>query len=471
MSTEADKIFYALKCKQFNELEKLINGLQQNPNTIVPDYKQASSYSIQAGFPLFTIICMSVKSILGQTPLSQQNQIYDQLCRILTTLKNKGANIEMERVPGLGGGNHGDITRPLAMCTVHSGYTPPNKFVEFLLKLGCNPNNYSSNYLTSHVPFGLGGFNYDLLIILLQHGLDINKPSSNGKSPKDNFNQGYKTTIDTCLKHQDWFDNGRMPDAQNRIRMMKIKKVFDMGGLAAIAEIERERLERERQAREKAERERLEKERIERERLEKERQAREKAERERQEQEHLEKERWEREKAERERLEKERLERERLEKERIEKERVEKEQHELHLDNAYFQIALSNSNKCKELIKYLPSNYISHNIDFLNELLTMFNHPDKTDKSKILDNIQYLESNKNTDPELGLDDRSRDEMGGAYFLLALINTQNMINFNNVLTSDFLKYFESYNQSLYDMANEHIHPDHKTKLLQEFNKQN
>ena len=385
---------------------------------------------------------MSVRGILGRTPISQQDLVYDQLCRILTTLKNKGANIEMEKRPP----SQGDLTRPLAMCTLDSAYVQPNKFIEFLLKLGCNPNNYKSNYLATHVPFALGEFNYDLFIILLRYGLDINKPGSNGKSPKETFYKGHKLEIDECLKNPEWFDNGRMSDKfiHKKLRMMKIKKVFDIGGVAAIAEIERERLEKERIKQAEIERERLEKERIERERLEQERKAREQAERNRMESERLAKEhaiqaernrieaerlakeRAEQARLEQIRLEQERMERERLEKERIEKERLEKEQQELNEDNAYIQIALSNSNKCKELINYLPSNYISHNIDFLNELLNMFNHPDKVDKSKILENIQYMNSNKNTDPDLGLDERSRDEMGGAYFLLALTNTQNII---------------------------------------------
>lgn len=465
MSTEADKIFYALKCRQFDELEKLINGLQQNSNTIIPDYKQASSYDIvgQSGFPLFTIICMSVRRIIEQTPISQQDKVYDQICRILTTLKNKGSNIEMERIPP----SQGDLTRPLAMCIIHHGYEPPNKFIEFLLKLGCNPNNYKSNYLATHVPFGLGNFNYDLFIILLQHGLDINKPGSNGKSPKENFYQGYKSEIDTCLKHPEWFDNGRMPDAYRRKRMIKIKRVFDTGGLAVLAEIERERLEKESLEKERLECERFEKERLERERLKRERQIREQTERNRIESERLAKERDEQARLEQIRLEQERLERERLEKERIEKERLEKEQRELSEDNVYIQIAFSNSNKCKELINYLPSNYISYNIDFLNELLSMLNCPDDVDKSKVLENIQYLESNKNTDPELGLDEKSRNEMGGAYFRLATTNSEYLIRYKEHFSDQFTKYLNEYNNALFAMADEHIYPSHKKKLLSEF----
>jgi hypothetical protein len=468
MPTEADYIFHALYNRQFDELEKLINGLQQNPNTIIPNGKQCSSYRVEGGYPLFTIICMSVRRILEQTPISQQDLVYDQLCRILTTLKNKGANIEMEQLPP----SQGDLTRPLAMCIIHSAYVQPNKFIEFLLKLGCNPNNYKSNYLATHVPFALGEFNYDLFIILLRYGLDINKPGSNGKSPKETFYKGYKSEIDTCLKHPEWFDNGRMPDIHKKRRMMKIKKVFDIGGVATIAEIERERLEKERIKQAEIERERLEKERIERERLEQERKAREQAERNRIEAERLAKEREEQARLEQIRLEQirleqERLERERLEKERIEKERLEKEHKELQEDNAYLQIAISNSEKCKELINYLPSNYISHNVDFLNELLNMFNHPDSVDKSKVLENIKYLESNKNTDPELGLDERSRDEMGGAYFRLATINSESLIKFKVQFSSQFTDYLTTYNDALFQMADEHMHPVHKKKLLNDF----
>ena len=58
-------------------------------------------------------------------------------------------------------------------------------------------------------------------------------------------------------------------------------------------------------------------------------------------------------------------------------------------------------------------------------------------------------------------------MGGAFFLLGIANCKSMIKYKEQFSTQFSNYLTQYNEKLFKMADEHIHPEHKKKILNSF----
>ena len=483
--SEAQSIFNDFGNWEFDKVEKQIDTLKTHPNNIIFDktchIQGGSKFAFITGSPLFTIIAWNLARLKGMCPYIKYDQYYNCLKRCLQKLKDRGADLEKRNT------DEREYTTGLRQALTNTYDNCPNDLFEFLLSLGCQINNHEYNWLMEYL---IVHPNHEYFKIALKYGLNIGGKIWVGHNvPSISVKQRYYAIWQKKIENYYKSPNSKQYEQHKFEQAFKMKSFIDTGKADIIwAEIKREQDDKARKEREILEKERLEKERLEKERLEKERLEKERLERERlakikAEQDRLEAERLAKEKAikdEQDRLEAERLakekaikdEHDRLEAQRLanieaEKERQCELQRKQTQDNAYLETALANSNKCKEVIQYLPDDFVNHNIDFLNELLSMLNHPDNVDKTKILENIQYMESNKNNDPELGLDEKSRDEMGGAYFRLATTNSESLIRFKNMFSSQFTKYLTEYTDALFAMADEHIHPSHKKKLLNGF----
>lgn len=482
--TEGQQILMAFKARKFDEVEAMINKLSTNPNSIFvkKNYGIHGPPCLTKGEPLFNVIAYNVKYLGRMTQIYNKDKMYQQFCRILRKLKEKGANLELMNSTGHTCTGSGEHTRILNVCITQTANNIPNYFIEFLLELGANPNNYTNYTLLQHVASGLGEYNYDLMVILLKYGLDINKLTSSKKPMKFYFLKDWESKTSYYRKHPEWIAKGQIPEEVKRI--LKIKELFDEGVANHLARLERERLEKERLEKERLEKERLEKERLaklEAERKEKERLA--KLEAERKEKERLAKleaERQERErlaKIEAERLEAERQERERLAK--IEAEKHEKERQELEerkaleefhkkqdQDQAFLMIMEANSSKCQDNYQYLPNNYLEYNINYLKEILQMINFPEELETSSIENRIKFFQEQLSREEEIGLDLESQNQMGGAYFLLAITNLKSLSQVKKHLSSHFLDYLSSFTDSLFRMANQNMNLESKKKVREE-----
>lgn len=493
--TEAQSIFYDLANWEFDKVEKQIDNLQTHPDNLIFDktcYVQSGQrFTFRIGSSLFTEIAWNLANMRGKCPYTEYDQRYACLKRCLQKLKDKGANLEKRMLNIDYYGNRTecseDTTALREALTKTYDHCPYDLF-EFLLKLGCQINNHEYNWLINYL---MNRPNDEYFKIALKYGL-----STGGKiwvghsvpaiSVKKRFDALWGKKIEDYQRNPNKDNSNMVSYYRETVKALRMKPFIDTGKADVIwAEIKREEEEKARKERERLEKERLEKERKEKERLEKERLERERKERERlakikAEQVRIEAERLAKIRAEEARIqaEKNRIEADRLakiraeeariaeikRKEEAEKQRILEIQRKKDQDSAYIQTALANSEKCKELIQYLTDDFVDHNIDFINELLKMLNNPDEVDTSKVLENIKYLQANKNTNPELGLDDKSRDEMGGAYFLLATTNSQSMIRYKEQFSSQFNDYLKEYNDALFSMADEHIHLEHKKKLV-------
>jgi hypothetical protein len=478
MATETQQIFYAFAGRQFDELEKLINNLQQHPNNIIvkQNYGSNGYPTIRLGYSLFTTIAYGVYSIQQVSPYHKWDDIYEQLCRILRTLKNKGADLEMERQRGYNG-SYGPHTRVLCECVTGTYNNCPHKFIKFLLELGANPNNYECNELIEYT-ITFGHANFDLMIILLEHGTDINKQCrSKGVSPKNVFYSKFQNQIDLYIKsgYQYKYKEGTGPYVE-MMRILKMKELFDRGAdvvlndirnkrnLAIQDRLEQEEKERQRQLELKKQQEEAQRKQLELQRQQKAEQQRLQRETEQKRlQQEAEQKRLQQE-AEQQRLQQE-AERQKqlaLQKQQEEKDKIETEQNE---DEAYLTIALENSVKCKEVHQYLSNDFITYYIDFITTLLKMVHSEDHTEIETIKKNIDEITKNSKNNNIL-FDKVGRDKMGGSCFIFAIINIRNMHLYEGKIPEDLFKYLNSFVSTLLHMANDNMHDKTKQRIISE-----
>lgn len=496
MTTQKQNIYTALANWDFKTLENEIDNLKCHPNDLVLDktcYVQGGSrFSFIQGFPLFTVIAWNTCQLSGCCPYREYDERYACLKRCLQKLKDKGADLEKKQVIFLNNGGikeEDDHTRALHQCICNTYDHCPANFFEFLLQLGCKLHHgYRYNWMVEYLMFHPS---YDYFKIALKHGLrnDGKIWAGHGRpliSVKQRFDAVWKKKIDHYNSDGNRDNKNMESYYRDTVRILKIKPFIDTGKADYVwAEIKREEEGKARIEKERLEVERKEKERIEKERIEAERQAEqarldEIRRQQEAEQRRIEEERLARERAEQARLDEirrqQQAERHRIEAERLAKIRAEEAERQRQLeiqrkkeqDKSYLLIALSNSKKCIELSEYLPNNYIEHNLDFLKEIIKMFNYPDEIDKSKLLENVQHLESLRNRDIDIGLDEKSRDQMGGSFLILALTNGMNTTTEKDKLEQSFFDYLFQFTSSLHQMANENIHPEHKAKILRSFN---
>lgn len=506
------EVFSVFKHREYQKLKEYVDG-NVNANMWADTHKHKSlgsggTPSIHHGDRLFTCIARNMcDSLPSSTAYHQWDKDYVLLCDILTTLKSKGANLEANN----GSQPNNDNSRVLSECISRTYNNYRLKSIEFLLKLGANPNGYSHNVILHHVIRPGGKADYDLLILLLQHGLNLNQPikytDKQTLTPKALLEHYWKHDLKWAQKEPEMLERNQLNNSHQVKRIIKIKRILDLGWDYVKREMEqKEQRKRDEEQRKKdeearkireAEEARL-KEEAERERLAAEAEAA--AERRRQEAEQrrreaeaerarlaaeaeAERERirqtaeWQRQEAERVRLaaeaEAERVrqaeERRRQAEERRRLEAQQELERKKTQDNALWDIAVSHSRKCLELADDLPNNFLSFTVDFLETILELFNFPtDSINQSEIGQAIQQFTQLQEREDNVGLDSQSRDRMGGAYFLIGLTNSPKLSQHHEQLPKRFRGYYHNIIQTTFNMANQHISDATKERILKDLN---